>query len=131
MKALSIEATNVLNQMTGMMEDFCARIDNSKGQFMPVYVALFNKYLGNRIISVGHYKSIDGDIIANPEMRFLFNEEENHYYPIYYRQDYLDVIQESVKTVGGEIRKVNKSLQEEHTKFANLWLTNIKVQQKL
>jgi len=131
MKALSIESTIVLNQMTGMMEDFCARIDNSKGQFMPVYVALFNKYLGNRIISVGHYKSIDGEIIANPEMRFMFDEEDNQYYPIYYRQDCLDVIQESVKTVGGEVRQVRKSLQEEHAKFADIWLRNIKKQQNL
>jgi len=131
MKALSIEATIVLNQMAGMMEDFCVRIDNSEGDYMPVYVSLFNKYLGNRIISVGHYKSSNGEIIANLEMRFLFNEEDNQYYPIYYRQDCLDVIQESVKTVSGEVRKVNKSLQEEHTKFADIWLRNIQIQQNL
>lgn len=91
MKPLSVEATNILNKMVGMMEDFCVRIDNSEGDYMPVYVALFNKIYGNRIIRVGHYKSIDGYIIADPEMRFIFDETEGIYYPSYFRQDCLGV----------------------------------------
>ena len=131
MKKLNIVATAVLNTMVGMIEDFCVRIDNSDGVYTPVYVALFNKSLGKRVISVGHYKSVDGEIIADPEMRFYYNEVENIFYPIYYRQDCLGVKQESAKLIGGEIIRVNKMIQEEHTRFANTWLKNIKEQQHL
>lgn len=131
MKPLSVEATNVLNQMVGMMEDFCVRIDNSEGDYMPVYVALFNKSFGNRIIRVGHYTSNDGDIIADPEMRFIFDETEDIYYPSYYRQDCLGLEQESLRIVRGEITTINRLQQESHTNFANMWLKNIKHQQNL
>lgn len=131
MKQLSVEATYTLNKMVGMMEDFCVCIDNSKGSFMPVYVALYNKSLGNRIIRVGHYTSVDGDIIADPEMRFIYDETEDIYYPSYYRQDSLGVEQESVRIVRGEIKTVNKFLQAEHNDFANQWFRNIKIQQNL
>ena len=73
MKKLNIEATAVFYKMVGMLEDFCVRIDNSDGKYMPVYVALYNKSLGKKIISVGHYKSVEGEIIADPEMRFFYN----------------------------------------------------------
>ena len=131
MKTLSVEATNILNKMVWMMEDFCVRIDNSEGDYLPVYVALFNKSFGNRIIRVGHYTSIDGDIIADPEMRFIYNEIEDIYYPSYYRQDCLEVEQESLKIVRGEITTINRLQQESHTNFANMWLKNIKNQQNL
>jgi len=131
MKQLSVEATIVLKKMVGMLEDFCVRIDNSDGQYIPVYVSLFNESLGNRIISVGHFKSEDGVILCDPQMMFLYDETEGTYYPSYYRQDCLGVEQESIKTVGGEIKSVNKLLQLEHTHFADKWLKNIKYQQKL
>jgi hypothetical protein len=73
MKQLSVEATGILNKMVGMMEDFCFRVENSEGSYIPVYVDLFNIF-GNRIIRVGHYTSVGGDIIADPEMRFIYNE---------------------------------------------------------
>ena len=117
--------------MVSMMEDFCVWIDNSEGQFMPVYVAQCHKSLGNRIIRIGHYTSIEGDIIADPEMWFIYNEIEGIYFPSYYRQDCLDVEQESVKTVRGEIKMVDKFMQAEHTNFANQWLENIRYQQNL
>jgi len=131
MRPLSVEATTILNKMVGMMDDFCVRIDNSEGDYMPVYVALFNKSFGNRIIRVGHYTSVDGDIIADPEMRFIYDEIEDIYYPSYYRQDCLGLEQESLKIVRGEIKSVNKFLQTEHTNFANQWLRNIQDQQNL
>lgn len=131
MKKLNIEATAVLTTMVGMIEDFCVRIDNSEGAYMPVYVALFNKSFGKRIISVGHYQSVDGEIIADPEMRFYYNEVDNIFYPIYYRQDCLGIKQDSVKLVLGEIIHVNKMIQEDQTRFANAWLRNIKEQQHL
>jgi hypothetical protein len=131
MKKLNVEATAVFNEMIGMLEDFCVRIDNSNGKYMPVYVALYDKSLGKRIISIGHYKSIEGEIIADPEMRFFYNEVDNSFYPIYYRQDCLGIKQDSVKLVHDKIISVNKMMQEEHTRFANTWIKNIKEQQHL
>lgn len=131
MKNLNIEATAVLNTMLGMLEDCFVRIDNSDGVYLPVYFALFNKSLGKRVVSVGHYKCVDGEIIADPEMRFFYNEVDNLFYPIYYRQDCLGIKQDSVKLVGGEITSVNKIMHEEHVRFANAWIKKIKDQQHL
>jgi hypothetical protein len=80
---------------------------------------------------MGHYNSVDGEIVADPEVRFIFDETERVYYPCYYRQDCLNIEQESIKTLRGEIKSVNKFLQSEHTDFANNWLAKIKSQQNL
>ena len=131
MKQLNAESTNTINQMIGMMNGRCVKIDNSDGEFMPVFISTTYEDDRSKILTVGHYHSEKGDIIADPEMQFLFDTVTGSYFPLYYRQDALEIENYSVKIEDGLIFGVKKSLQAEHTEFANQWLNNIKLQQEL
>ena len=131
MKQLSAESTNILIQIVGMMNGWCSKIDLSDGSYIPVFISTTYEDDQSKIFTVGHYHSEEGDIMADPEMQFLFDESSGSFYPIYYRQDSLEIENYSVKIDDGLILGVNKSLQAGHTAFANEWLTNIKHQQNL
>lgn len=131
MKQLNEESTNILNQLTGMMHGWCAKIDYSDGEFMPVFISTTYQDDLSTIFVVGHYDSVDGDILANPEMKFLFDVGTGTYFPVYYRQDCMDLEQNSAKIDEGQIISVDRLLQSQHTEFANNWLRNIKMQQNI
>lgn len=129
MKQLSREASSVFNRMVGMLTGWCIKIDNSKGTNRPVFLSVTYSDSRSKIFTVGHYSSINGDIVADPEMHFLYSD--GSFFPIYYRSDSLDIEQYSVKIVDGIILNVNKVLQEDHTTFANSWICKIMEQQNL
>ena len=131
MKQLSEESTDTLNQIVGMMNGWCAKIDLSDGSYMPVFIRTTYEDDSTNIFVVGHYHSEEGNILADPEMKFLFDVGTGYFYPIYYRQDSLEIENYSVKIDDGLILGVNKPLQAEHTEFANHWLRNIRSQQNL
>ena len=131
MKQLNDESTNILNQLVRMMIGWCAKIDNCEGKFMPVFISTTYEDDSTKIFTVGHYLSEEGDILANPEMQFLYDWNSGSYFSVYYRQDNIDIEQYSVKIEDGLILGINKSLQAEHVEFANQWLMKIKQQQNL
>ena len=131
MKQLSTESTKTLNQMFGMMNGWCIKVDNSDGEFLPVFISTTYEDERTKIFSVGHFQSVDGDILADPEIQFLFDVVTGSYFPVYYRQDCMDLEQNSAKIDEGQIISVDRLLQSQHTEFANQWLTNIKLQQNL
>lgn len=131
MKQVNAEATSTLNQMIGMMDGWAIKIDNSNNAFMPVFISTTYEDSCSKIFTVGQYYSEEVDIIAEPEMQFLYDESAGSYYPIYYRQDSLEIENFSAKIDDGFIINVNKLLQAEHVEFANGWLRKIKKQQNL
>ena len=131
MKQLNAESTNILDQLDRMMSGWCIRIDNFDGEFVPILVSTTYDDDRSKNFTVGHYYSEDGNILADPEMQFLCDENSGSFYPIYYRQDSLEIENYSVKIDDGLILGVNKLLQSEHVEFANHWLKNIKLQQNL
>ena len=131
MKQLNQYSTNVLNRMVGMMNRWCIKIDNSEGGFLPIFISINYEDDKSKVFVMGHYSSVDGDILAEPEMHFLFDICSGIYFSVYYRQDCLDVEQSSARIDEGEIISVNRLLQAEHTEFANQWLKNIRLQQNL
>jgi len=131
MNQLCEESTNVLTRMIGLMECWCIKIDYSSGAYKPVFISLNYEDSNSKIFVVGHYYSEEGEIMADPEMHFLYDVRFGSIFPIYYRQDGLDVEQSSVIIDDGLILNVNKDLQVDHTDFANQWLLNIKNQQNL
>ena len=131
MKQLSEEATNILTQMIDMMKGWCIKMDNSDGACKPVFISFNYEDSDSKIFVVGHYYSEEGEIMADPEMHFLYDVRVGSFFPIYYRHDSLDVEQSSVIIVDGLILKVNQALQVDHTDFANNWLRNIRYQQNL
>ena len=131
MKQLNAISTDTINQIVGMMNGWCAKIDHSDGSYMPVFISSRYEDDRHKVFVVGHYSSVDGDILSDPEMQFLYDESAGQYYPFYYRQDSIDVEQYSAKIDDGLILGINKPLQAEHTDFANQWLENIRYQQNL
>jgi len=113
------------------MDGWGIKIDDSNNAFMPVFISTTYEDSSSKIFKVGHYYSEQGDIIAEPEMQFLYEKNSGSFYPIYYRQDSLEIENYSVKIDDGLILGVNKSLQAEHTELANQWLRNIRYQQNL
>jgi hypothetical protein len=131
MKQLNIESTKTMNKLVGMLEDGYVKIDNTDGAFMSVNVEVIFEDEKFKVISLAHYFLQNGDLMADPEMCFLYNKIQGVYFPIYFKQDNIGVEEESVEIRDGEILRVNLSMQSEHSRFANLWLRNIKHQQCL
>ena len=130
MKTLNITATSTLNKMVALMEDGYTKIDNTDGSFMPVSVEEIlnnNKYM---IVSVAHYYAQNGDLMADPEMLFIYNKAMKAYIPGYFKQEGV-LEEESIIIENGEIKGYYAKMQSDHTSFANMWLRNIKNQQNL
>jgi len=131
MKQLNVESTKTMNKLVGMVNDGYVKVDNTDGVFMSVSVEVIFEDEKYKVISLAHYFLQNGDLMADPEVCFLFNKIHGVYFPFYYKQDSMGVEEESVEMENGEINKVNLTLQKEHTQFANMWLKNIKYQQNL
>jgi len=131
MKQLNIESSKTMNKLVGMVNDGYVKVDNTDGAFMSVSVEVIFEDSKFKIISLAHYFLQNGDLMADPEMCFLFSKAQGVYFPIYYKQDTMGVEEESVGMEDGEITCLNLTLQQEHTRFANMWLRNIKYQQSL
>ena len=115
----------------GMVNDGYVKVDNTDGVFMSVSVEVIFDDEKHKIISLAHYFLQNGDLMADPEMCFLLDKGHSKYFPIYYKQASIGVEEESVEMENGEISRVNLNQQKEHTRFANMWLKNIKYQQNL
>lgn len=131
MKQLNLVSTKTMNKLVGMVNDGYVKVDNTDGAFMSVSMEVIFEDDKYKIISLAHYFLQCGDLMADPEMCFLFNKIQGIYFPIYYKQDTMGVEEESVEMENGEINGANLTLQKEHARFANMWLRNIKYQQSL
>ncbi len=100
------------------------KLDNDSNY---MYLAVEKPY-GDDIISLAHYGNQNGDAMRDPEMMFLC--KNGRYYPMYYHNDYMHVVQESM-FLSGERWKVNPRIQKGQRDFANMWLSNIQEQQEI
>ncbi len=100
------------------------KLDNDSNY---MYLAVEKPY-GDDIISLAHYGRQNGDAMRDPEVLFL--HKNGRYYPMYYHNDYMHVVQESM-FLSGERWKVNPSMQKGQRDFANMWLSNIQEQQEI
>lgn len=133
MKTLNKQATKTLYKLMNLMsEDHYARIDNSNGAFMAVSVEGISENEKYLQISVAHYYEQNGDLMADPEMIFIYVKAKGSFIPCYYKQDGILLSEEeSVRFENGEIKAYRKAMQESHCIFANIWMKNIKYQQNL
>jgi len=136
MRTLNKEATKIFNNITeglgyGLEEDNnYLKLDNSNGAFMPLVVECIGQTDFALIFSFAHYFKQNGDLCQDPEMLF-FKHDDGDIYPFMFQQAIPPVYEESIfKDVDGQW-KCKPRLQTDHTKFANMWLKNIKTQQKL
>lgn len=79
-------------------------------------------------LSLAHYGECNGDLMADPEMMFFFNEEYSVAIPFYYKNDYVRCEQFSISLAQ---KQYHVEMQKEHVAFAEIWLNNIQSQYEL
>ena len=131
MDKISNDGYLILKKIVERLEDGYLKL-NVNGVYMPLIAELVNHSIWNGIefkhISLAHYGECNGDLMADPEMIFLFNEEKEIAIPFYYKNDYAGIEQYSILT---ETNICYPKMQTSHTKFAESWLVNMKEQQDL
>ncbi len=130
MNSVNQTAKAVLNIFVSYLEGKeSIKIDYCDSVFMPVYFELYRTtYLG-AIYSIAHYGTQEGDLMSDPRMEFLKLKDGN-FVPTLFENHYAGCFQESVIIEANTI-KCNGYWQRDQTKFANMWLKNIKEQQGL
>ena len=113
-------------------EEQAAKLDNAP-DLMPVYVEIiFPISEDEEQISIAHYGEQCGDLMRDPEMIFFHDRKEGKAYPMEYRNDYGGTLEVSIKDdLNGRPKMVNQARQKQHAAFADLWMKNIKKQQRI
>ena len=127
MKTLDRKAAEILR---GLLALQTTKVDRSDGTYMPVHIEIIDRSEQYIHISLAHYGRQNGDIMRDPEMIFALHIDSQQFIPYYYRNDYMGVVQYSVKWTDEGIL-LNRRLQADHTTFANQWLRNIAQQQHI
>jgi len=115
LKSLNNEATRVFYDIVRLLskERQYVVLDLERG-YMPLHVEV----VGLLTIELSHYGEQNGDLMADPLMRFKVGHDG--IYPISYRNDYVGVNQDAMYDLNQQAGMAN---------FANMWLMNIKEQQ--
>lgn len=113
-------------------EEQAAKLDKAP-DLMPVYVEIiFPISEDEEQISIAHYGEQCGDLMRDPEMIFFHDRKEGKAYPMEYRNDYGGTLEVSIKDdLNGRPKMVNQARQKQHAAFADLWMKNIKKQQRI
>jgi hypothetical protein len=135
-----------LNQ--GGTKVFCQLIDKMQGKqhlkieienYMPLTIEKIADNIKTHwgtasLYSLLHFYIQYGDLMQDPEMCFIVVDERNgmasnpenvKIVPYMFQQANMGIYQESITFKNGELDKYNKSMQYDHTIFANQWLQNI------
>jgi hypothetical protein len=130
LKALNKTATqtlnDILNNYLGSKRHMV--LDKTNESFMPLSVERLYSNDAGTFYSFCHYFKQNGDMCQDPEMLFI-KTKSGKVYPAMF-QSYPNIYEESIFQDDGKW-KVHVKMQADHAKFANLWLKNIKEQQKL
>ena len=82
------------------------------------------------IFSLAHYYEQHGDLMRDPEMLFI-QAEDGGYYPVEIWQDAVNSHSVGVLIEDGKAVSIDETEQADMTMFAEVWLKNIRVQQRL
>ena len=113
-----------------------AKIDNAAGVFMAVSVEIVDRTPdGYLFVSVAHYGKLNGDLMRDPEMVFIKAPVSGDYFPSYFRNDYIGSerfgVVSAEQVEGRTFFKFNPREQADEAAFANVWMRNIRQQQRL
>jgi hypothetical protein len=128
---LSAQATAVMDTLTaGMTVSDHKKIDNAEGTFMALHVECIGKCNLCPIFSLAHYYEQHGDLMRDPEMLFI-QAEDGGYYAVEIWQDAVNSHSVGVLIEDGLAVSIDETEQADMTVFAEVWLKNIWVQQRL
>lgn len=141
MKTLNQNNTQTFCRLIELMQGKeYLKIDNEP--FMPLSIEKLAenvkvaKYDNAAIFSLAHYYTLNGDLMSDPEMTFIVVIGENglsdteaaNIIPCSFSQADMSIYQESVRFSDLNAVEYDDKLQEQHTEFANVWLSNINQQ---
>jgi hypothetical protein len=131
LKQLGREQTQIFLSITKHSSEAVIKINNNEA-FMPVVAEMLCFVQEGEIWSIAHYGKQNGDMMADPEMRFLKTRSER-IIPFSYRNDYSHSYEEPADLMDYPYDPTitDHKKQEELVKFANAWLININSQQKI
>ena len=132
MKAINIRAKKVMDKLTENIDGANDHkvIDNAKGTFMPVHVEYVGKCDLGEVFSLTHYYEQNGDLMRDPDMEFI-KGGDGEYYPISFWQDAPLKRDEAVEWKDSKVSGIRPKLQAKLVTFANTWMKNVVIQQKL
>lgn len=126
MRTINIKASQIFERLINLNLD---KIDNTKGTFMPLYFEKEEELETADVYSLAHYFKQNGDMMADPIMKFYRLRKTGQIFPFYYGLDSLGIYQTSIFFEDGKATKFNPKMQKDHAFFANMWLRNIESQQ--
>ena len=131
MKCLNKAASVVMDRLSdGLNLGDHIKIENSGGAFIPVCVQNIAQTELGALLSVAHYYEQNGDLMRDPEMVFL--KRNGKYYPVSIQQDGgLGFYQKAIEIQGVKVIGYYPPLLDEQVSFAQIWMKNIKEQQRL
>ena len=131
MRCLNKAASAVMDRLThGLNLGDHRKIENSGGAFMPVCVENIAQTELGALLSVAHYYKQNGDLMRDPEIVFL--KRNGKYYPVTIQQDGgLGFYQKAIEIQGVKVIGYYPPLLDEQVSFAQIWMKNIKEQQRL
>ncbi|MGF7018754.1 N12 class adenine-specific DNA methylase [Lachnospiraceae bacterium PF1-21] len=88
--------------------------------FMPLTV----ERIGGGFIAMSHYFLQNGDMMADPDMEFLVDKENEKLIAFTYQQDAMNIFQDAGRHSGD----IDYELQKQLNEFASEWIRNIKNQ---
>ena len=128
---LSPQAETVMDTLTaGMSVSDHKKLDNAEGTFMAVHVVCIGRCNLGPVFSLAHYYEQQGDLMRDPEMLFI-QAEDGGYYPVEIWQDAVNSHYVGVLIEDGNAVSIDETEQADMTVFAEVWLKNIKQQQRL
>jgi len=135
MTSLNIKSTGIFIQLATMADQNEGHIKiQNNDSFMAVSVErLYDFKFGEFkaiMYSMAHYGELNGDLMADPEMTFIFVAGMQRIYPASFTNHYAGVYQECIFEDNGTW-KISKKGQHDLALFADEWMVNIKDQQEL
>lgn len=105
------------------------KIDNTDGTFMPVHVDYLDQSAYGCIYAVAHHYIQNGDVMQDPDMTFLINNQG--VFPLTFQQDNVALYQEAAGVENGQLILYDSKIQADLASFANDWMKNILEQQDI
>ena len=143
MKSLNKQATRIFTQITTGLAKIGdhAKIGEDCDAFMPVCVDLLEVPAvldwppqSSAVIALAHYYKQHGDMCCDPDMTFLSYQPTDigplQIFPMTFQQALPPRFDVGIEISGGKLL-LRRNVQADMTRFANMWLKNIKAQQDL
>jgi len=128
---LSPQATEVMDTLTeGMSVGSYKKIDNAEDVFMALHVECIGECNLGHIFSLSYYYTQHDNPMRGTEMLFI-QAEDGGYYPAEIWQDAVNSHGVGVLIEDGNAVSIDETEQADLTVFAEVWLKNIRVQQRL